>query len=38
MRKKSSLGVVFNHHIHEKFLQVYCMKWIPGDPLKEMIN
>ena len=25
-------------HMHEIFLQRYCMKWVPGDPLKEMIN
>ena len=30
--------VVFNPHMHEIFLQRYCMKWVPGDPLKEMIN
>ena len=28
----------FNPHMHEVFLQRYCMKWVPGDPLKEMIN
>ena len=28
----------FNPHMHEIFLQRYCMKWVPGDPLKEMIN
>ena len=28
----------FNPHMHEMFLQCYCMKWVPGDPLKEMIN
>ena len=27
-----------NPHMHEIFLQRYCMKWVPGDPLKEMIN
>ena len=26
-----------NPHIHEIFLQRYCMKWV-RDPLKEMIN
>ena len=25
-------------HMHEIFLQRYCMKWVLGDPLKEMIN
>ena len=30
--------VAFNPHMHEIFLQRYCMKWVPGDPLKEMIN
>ena len=28
----------FNRHMHEIFLQRYCMKWVPWDPLKEMIN
>ena len=28
----------FNPHMHEIFLQRYCMKWVPGDPLTEMIN
>ena len=28
----------FNPHMHEIFLQRYCMKWVPGDTLKEMIN
>ena len=28
----------FNPHMHENFLQRYCMKWVPGDPLKEIIN
>ena len=27
-----------NPHMHEIFLQRYCMEWVPGDPLKEMIN
>ena len=27
-----------NPHMHEIFLQRYCMKWVPGNPLKEMIN
>ena len=27
-----------NPHMHGIFLQRYCMKWVPGDPLKEMIN
>ena len=30
--------VSLNPHMHEIFLQRYCMKWVPGDPLKEMIN
>ena len=29
---------VLNPHMHEIFLQRYCMKCVPGDPLKEMIN
>ena len=28
----------FNPHMHETFLQRYCMKWVPEDPLKEVIN
>ena len=28
----------FKPHMHEIFLQRYYMKWVPGDPLKEMIN
>ena len=27
-----------NLHIHEIFSQRYCMKWVPGDPLKKMLN
>ena len=27
-----------NPHMHEIFLQRYCMKWVPGDPLKKMIS
>ena len=30
--------LLINPHMHEIFLQRYCMKWVPGDPLKEMIN
>ena len=29
---------LLNPHMHETFLQCYYMKWVPGDPLKEMIN
>ena len=25
-------------HMHEIFLQFYCMKWVPGDPQNEMLN
>ena len=32
------LSTYLNPHMHEIFLQRYCMKWVPGDPLKEMIN
>ena len=32
------LLVALNPHMHEIFLQRYCMKWVLGDPLKEMIN
>ena len=35
---KNSDTVVFNPHMHEIFLQRYCMKWVPGDQLREMIN
>ena len=27
-----------NPHMHKIFLKRYCMEWVPGDPLKEMIN
>ena len=30
--------VSINPHMHDTFLQRYGMKWLPGDPLKEMIN
>ena len=36
--KKELQQIAFNPHMHEIFLQRYCMKWFPGDPLKEMIN
>ena len=29
---------ILNPHMHDIFLQRYCMRWVPGDPLKEMIN
>ena len=29
---------IINPHMHEIFLQRYCMKWVPGDTPKEMIN
>ena len=29
---------LLNPHVHEIFLQRYSMEWVPGDPLKEMIN
>ena len=41
MKKKSvqpPATVLFNHHMHEIFLQLYCMKRIPWDPQKEMLN
>ena len=31
-------SIIVNPHMHEIFLQRYCMKWVPRDPLKEMIN
>ena len=34
----SSFSKRINPHMHEIFLQRYCLKWVPGDPLKEMIN
>ena len=29
---------VINPHMHEIFLQLFCMKWVPGNPQKEMLN
>ena len=26
-----------NPHMHEIFLQLYYMKWVPKDPQKEML-
>ena len=31
-------SVFLNPHMHEIILLRYCMKWVPGDPLKEMLN
>ena len=28
----------FNPHMHEISLQLYCMKWVPGDSQKEILN
>ena len=28
----------FNPRKHELFLQLYRMKWVPGDPKKENLN
>ena len=28
----------FNPHMHKIFLQLYCMKWVPKDAPKEMLN
>ena len=28
----------FNPHMHEIFLQRCCMKWVPGDPQKEIVS
>ena len=41
VRARNNLYVTIikiNPHMHEIFLQRCCMKWVPGDPLKEMIN
>ena len=35
---KLFLSNFINPHMHKIFLQVYCMKWISGDPRKEMLN
>ena len=35
---KDSCPLNINPHMHEIFLQRYRMKWVSGDPLKEMIN
>ena len=29
---------MFNTHMDEIFLQLYCMKWVPGDSQKEILN
>ena len=29
---------MLNPHMHEIFLQLYCMKWISRDRRKEMLN
>ena len=29
---------LFNPHIHEIFLQLYCMEWVLGDSQKEILN
>ena len=34
----NDLQKLLNPHMYEIFLQRYCMKWVPGDTLKEMIN
>ena len=36
-QKRAGMNRV-NPHMPEIFLQRYCIKWVPGDPLKEMIN
>ena len=28
----------FNPHMHEIFLQLYCVKWVPRDSQKDMLN
>ena len=28
----------FNPHMHKIFSQIYCMKRVPGDTQKEMLN
>ena len=32
------IDFVFNPHMHEIFLQLYCTKWVPGDSQKEILN
>ena len=27
-----------NPHVHKIIFQRNCMKWVPGDPQKEMLN
>ena len=29
---------LFNPHMHEIFLQLSCMKWVLGNPQKEILN
>ena len=38
IKQSGDLSDAVNPHMHEIFLQRYCMKWVPGDPLKEIIN
>ena len=28
----------YDPHMREIFLQLSCMKWVPGNPQKEMLN
>ena len=36
--KRKSWQNPVNPHVHKIFLQLYCMKWVPGDPQKEILN
>ena len=36
--KNKSYVRYFNPHIHELFSQRYCMKWVPRDSQKKMLN
>ena len=31
-------GNDINPHMHKIFLQLYCMKWVPRDSQKEILN
>ena len=31
-------SIMFKPQMHEIFSQRYCMKWVPGDPQKKMLN
>ena len=32
------IKIDINPHMHEIFSQRYCMKWLPGNPQKKILN